>query len=139
MWLNTIEWLKYTKGANMGDLTANFNLEEYACKCGCGRADIKDELVHKIQEVRDILGRSIRINSGFRCSRHNGNIGASETSSHIGGWAADLQTKGSAARYELLTAVMQVFDRVGIAKNFIHVDVDATKTAGVVWTYNKKS
>ena len=122
----------------MGDLTANFDLEEYACKCGCGRADIKAELVNKIQEVRDILGRSIRINSGFRCSRHNGNIGASETSSHIDGWAADLQTKGSAARYELLTAVMQVFDRVGIAKNFIHVDVDATKTAGVVWTYNNK-
>ena len=41
MWLNTIEWLKYTKGANMGDLTANFDLEEYACKCGCGLADIK--------------------------------------------------------------------------------------------------
>jgi len=34
---------------------------------------------------------------------------------------------------------MQVFDRVGIAKNFIHVDVDTTKTAGVVWTYDKKS
>ena len=28
MWLNTIEWLKYTKGANMGDLTANFDLEQ---------------------------------------------------------------------------------------------------------------
>ena len=123
----------------MGDLTANFDLEEYACKCGCGRADIKTELVNKVQEVRDILGRSIRINSGFRCERHNGNIGASETSSHIGGWAADLQTKGSAARYELLTVIMQVFDRVGIAKNFNHVDVDANKTAGVVWTYDKKS
>ena len=123
----------------MGDLTANFDLEEYACNCGCGRSDIKAELVDKIQQVRDTLGRSIRINSGFRCERHNGNIGASETSSHIGGWAADLQTKGSAARYELLVAVMQVFDRVGIAKNFIHVDVDANKTAGVVWTYGKKS
>ena len=122
----------------MGDLTANFNKEEYACKCGCGRNDIKDELAYKVQKVRDILGKSIRINSGIRCIRHNGNIGASETSSHVDGWAADLQTKGSAARYEMLKAVMQVFDRVGIAKNFIHVDVDATKTAGVVWTYNNK-
>ena len=119
----------------MGNLTKNFNVEEYACKCGCGRADIKAELARKVQEVRDILGRSIRINSGFRCSRHNGNIGASETSSHIDGWAADLQTKGSAARYEMLAAVLPIFDRVGIAKNFIHVDVDANKTAGVVWIY----
>ena len=122
----------------MGDLTKNFNRAEYACKCGCGRTDIKAELVRKVQEVRDILGKSIRINSGIRCIRHNGNIGSAETSSHIDGWAADLQTKGSAARYEMLKAVMQVFDRVGIAKNFIHVDIDATKTAGVVWTYGNK-
>ena len=120
----------------MGNLTANFNLEEYACKCGCGEADIKQELAIKVQQVRDLVGRSIVINSGVRSGRHNGNIGASETSSHIGGWAADLQTKGSAARYELLTVVMQVFDRVGIAKTFIHVDVDANKTAGVVWLYS---
>ena len=136
MWLDTKEWLQHTKGANMGDLTANFNREEYACKCGCGEAEIKQELAVKVQQVRDLVGRSIAINSGVRCARHNGNIGASETSSHIGGWAADLQTKGSAARYELLVAVMQVFDRVGIAKNFIHVDVDANKTAGVVWIYS---
>ena len=122
----------------MGNLTKNFNVEEYACKCGCGRSDIKAELARKVQEVRDILGKSISINSGIRCIRHNGNIGASETSSHVDGWAADLQTKGSAARYEMLAAVLPIFDRVGIAKNFIHVDVDTTKTAGVVWTYDKK-
>ena len=109
------------------------------CYFGSYRSDIKAELARKVQKVRDILGKSIRINSGIRCIRHNGNIGATETSSHVDGWAADLQTKGSAARYEMLKAVMQVFDRVGIAKNFIHVDVDATKTAGVVWTYDKKS
>ena len=120
----------------MGDLTANFNLEEYACKCGCGRDNIKEELAIKIQQVRDIRGRSIVINSGIRCEKHNGNIGASETSSHIGGWAADLGYKGSGERYQLLNAVFQIFDRVGIAKTFIHVDVDANKTAGVVWMYS---
>ena len=123
----------------MGDLTANFDLKEYACKCGCGVADIKQELAVKVQQVRDLVGRSIVINSGVRCARHNGNIGASETSSHIGGWAAYLKYSGSAQRYELLNAIMPVFDRVGIAKTFIHVDVDANKTAGVVWTYGKKS
>ena len=58
----------------MGDLTANFDLEEYACKCGCGVADIKQELAIKVQQVRDLVGRSITINSGVRCERHNGNI-----------------------------------------------------------------
>ena len=51
-------------------------------------------------------------------------------------WAADLGYTGSRERYELLNAIMQVFDRVGIAKTFIHVDVDANKTAGVVWLYS---
>ena len=120
----------------MGDLTANFNLEEYACKCGCGKADIKQELAIKVQQVRDIVGRSIVINSGVRCVRHNGNIGANETSSHIGGLAADLGYTGSGERYQLLDAAFKIFDRIGIAKTFVHVDVDANKTAGVVWLYS---
>jgi len=120
----------------MGDLTANFNREEYACKCGCGKDDIKDELAIKIQQVRDTLNRSITINSGVRCSNHNTTINATPTSSHIGGWAADLAYTGSRHRYELLYAIMPIFDRVGIAKTFIHVDVDATKTAGVIWLYS---
>ena len=136
MWLNTKEWLHQLKGASMGDLTENFNRDEYACKCGCGRDDIKEDLAIKVQMVRNIIKRGIVISSGIRCERHNGNIGAIETSSHVGGWAADLAYKGSAERYQLLNAAFQVFDRVGIAKTFIHVDVDANKTAGVVWLYS---
>ena len=35
----------------MGDLTANFNRAEYACRCGCGKDDIKEELAMKVQLV----------------------------------------------------------------------------------------
>ena len=120
----------------MGDITANFNRSEFACKCGCGKDDIKDELAIKVQKVRDLINRPISINSGVRCRVHNALSKSKPTSSHIEGWAADLGYSGSRARYELLAAVMQVFDRVGIANTFIHVDVDANKTAGVVWTYS---
>ena len=120
----------------MGDLTANFNRSEYACKCGCGKDDIKEELAIKIQQVRDTLNRSITINSGVRCSNHNTTINATPTSSHIGGWAADLKYTGAADRYELLYAILPIFDRVGIAKTFIHVDVDANKTASVDLLYS---
>ena len=61
----------------MGDLTANFNRSEYACKCGCGKDDIKDELATKVQLLRNILDRPIKINSGIRCSNHNSTINAS--------------------------------------------------------------
>ena len=120
----------------MGDLTDNFNREEYACKCGCGRDNIKDELAVSVQLVRDKIKRGIVITSGIRCEAHNTAIKATPSSSHIDGWAADLAYNGSAERYQLLNAVMQVFDRVGIAKTFIHVDVDSTKSPGVVWLYS---
>ncbi len=120
----------------MGNLTTNFNRAEYACKCGCGRDNIKDELAASVQLVRDIIKRSIVITSGIRCEAHNTAIKATSSSSHIDGWAADLAYNGSAERYQLLNAVIQVFDRVGIAKTFIHVDVDSTKSPGVVWLYS---
>ena len=120
----------------MGDLTANFNRSEFACKCKCGKDDIKEELVIKIQLIRDQLGRSIRINSGIRCEQHNANTKAKPGSSHIGGWAADLGYAGSAERYELIEAAVGVFNRVGIAKTFIHVDVDPNKSPRVVWLYS---
>ena len=120
----------------MGNLTANFNREEYACKCGCGKDNIKDELATKVQLVRDIVKRGIRINSGIRCEKHNVAIKATPSSSHIDGWAADLSYHGSAERYQILNAALQVFDRVGIAKTFIHVDVDRNKSPGVIWLYS---
>ena len=82
-----------------------------------------------------MLGESIKINSGIRCSNHNAAIKASSTSSHVGGWAADLECSTSSYRYRLLKEVLQVFDRVGISGSFIHVDVDATKNNRLIWTY----
>ena len=120
----------------MGDLTKNFNREEYACKCGCGRDNIKNELAASVQLVRDKLKRGIVISSGIRCEAHNTAIKATPSSCHIDGFAADLAYKGSSERYQLLNAAMQVFDRVGIAKNFIHVNVDSTKNPEVIWLYS---
>ena len=120
----------------MGDLTTNFNRKEYACKCGCGKDNIKDELATKVQLVRNLLKRPIKINSGIRCIAHNTASNSKPTSSHIDGWAVDLAYRGSRERHELLSASLQVFDRVGIARTFIHLDVDANKTAGVVWLYS---
>ena len=120
----------------MGDLTANFNRSEFACKCGCGKDNIKEELAIKVQMVRARLARPIQINSGIRCTAHNAATNSKPNSSHIEGWAADLGYTGSRDRYELLTAIVGIFDRIGIAKTFIHVDVDANKTAGVIWLYS---
>ena len=120
----------------MGDLTANFNRVEFACKCGCGKDDIKDALAVKVQAIRDLVKRPIRGNSGIRCDKHNANTKAKPTSIHIDEWAADHGYAESAERYEQIEAAVKVFNRIGIAKTFIHVDVDPNKSPRVVWLYS---
>jgi hypothetical protein len=42
----------------------------------------------------------------------------------------------SSDRYKLLCALIEVgFNRIGVAKSFIHVDVDKNKSKNVIWTY----
>ena len=119
---------------NDEQITTHFNRREFVCNCGCNRGNIKDDLVKRLQKVRDELGEAIVVTSGIRCEKYNGNIG-SPTSSHVTGYAADLKCGDSGYRQRLLKAVMPVFDRVGISKNFIHTDCDPSKVAGVVWLY----
>ena len=118
-------------------LSKNFTREEIQCRCGCGANDISMDLIARLQEVRESLGQSMRITSGVRCVSHNSKVGGSERSSHLAGnaTAVDIACDNSRYRQKLLEAMMPVFDRVGIAKTFIHCDVDPNKTAEVVWLY----
>lgn len=120
-------------------MTQNFKRSEFECKCGCGADDISEDLVRRLQEVRDLLGEPMKVTSGVRCKKHNASsgVGGSPNSSHITGnaTAVDIACGNSAYRQRLLKAVLQVFDRCGVAKTFLHMDVDPNKTAGVVWVY----
>ena len=119
----------------MGDLTSNFSKSEIACKCGCGSDDISIELVERIQSIREIMGKPIHINSGVRCSHHNAKVGGSGESEHLTGEAVDIRCEDSPSRHELLFLLMKKFNRIGIAKDFIHVGISKTKAQNVVWVY----
>jgi len=60
----------------------NFTENELKCKCGCGRLNIDNEYLVRLQAFRYILGRPIKINSACRCVKHNKNSGGVETSCH---------------------------------------------------------
>ena len=60
-------------------LTKNFNKAEFDCKCGC---EMPKEVLINVQKLagylqilRDHLGKSIKINSGYRSPAHNKKIG----------------------------------------------------------------
>ncbi len=123
----------------MGDLSKNFSKSEFACHCGCGfglkDGDVDPRLIENLEAVREMGGEVLVINSGCRCYEQNRKEGGESNSSHVRGLAADIKITNSSQRYRLLTLSFMKFKRVGIAKEFIHVDVDTLKAGDVCWLY----
>jgi zinc D-Ala-D-Ala carboxypeptidase len=118
-------------------LTKNFSLSEFNCKCGCGDSNISHKLVHKLQKAREIAGVSFKITSGVRCQMHNKKSGGLASSSHVTGLAADISTPDGLNRHKVLSGLIGAgFTRIGIAKSFIHADIDTSKPFPTIWLYS---
>ena len=116
-------------------LSPSFRAREFSCFC-CHKEGIKDDLVFHLQMVHDMLPADhvMIITSGYRCEKHNKEIGGLEDSAHKKGLAGDIAVPNSCYRFLLLKALIKVgFKRVGIYKNFIHADLDESKPQGVIW------
>ena len=118
-------------------ISENFYRDEFDCPCqeACvAPVDISTELVEALQIARTRLGEGLFINSGIRCSRHNEAVNGKSTSSHLKGVAVDLRCKEGHTRIKMLKVLAPLFDRIGVGKTFIHVDVDTSK-ADSCWVY----
>jgi uncharacterized protein YcbK (DUF882 family) len=103
-----------------------FSREEWACKgkdC-CGGADPLDSIhLSRLNQYRERIGISTKINSGFRCRTHNARVGGAKDSFHVRGLATDIVTKGvKIAEMAKLLKEMDIFGGVIVYPTFIHVD-----------------
>lgn len=113
----------------------HFELEEFACPC-CDDNEMDLMFVMALDKARESAATPFVVNSGYRCADHNEHVGGSETSSHLKGLAADIDASGSHARFLILRSLLEHgFTRIGIAGDFIHVDVDDSKPSHLIWTY----
>lgn len=114
-----------------------FKLEEFDCPGLPDSGKKMDQcFLEMLDKAREIYGRPMRVNSGYRTKEHNAKIGGVKNSSHLKGIAADISCKSSADRFAMLNAFMQAgFKRIGVANSFIHVDTDEDKSQNVIWTY----
>ncbi len=120
----------------MGDLGKYFDRSEVACKDGCGFDDISNDLVKVLDKIREILGRPLVITSACRCSAYNRSEGGKENSAHLKGLSADLKVSGSRERFDVIeAALVSGIARIGIAKSFVHLDIDNSKPQRVAWLY----
>ncbi|HBM2815717.1 TPA: DUF882 domain-containing protein [Enterobacter hormaechei subsp. xiangfangensis] len=78
----------------MGDLSAHFDRKEFACRCGCGKADVDPALVKRLEKIREHFGKPIIITSACRCAKWNKLKGGMPASQHLLGTAADIVIKG---------------------------------------------
>lgn len=103
----------------------NFKPEEFFCKCGCDDVILSEVLIFALQDLRDELKIPLVISSGFRCKKHNENVGGKENSQHLNGKAVDIACTASTTRFKIITAntVRNQFGALGFHKSFIHLDV----------------
>lgn len=114
-----------------------FNYSEFDSPDLKGSGNKMDaKLLMMLDRIRDIVGEPIIITSGFRTLEHNKAIGGVDGSSHTKGLAVDIAIRNSRMRFKLINAILQVgINRIGIADNFIHIDIDPNKDKDVIWTY----
>lgn len=123
------------KVLNNPNVSKNFKLQEFVCKCGCGQTMLSFEGVTLLQMLRDYFGKPVRINSPYRCEKHNKAVGGAKNSYHVKGEAYDIKVEGIHPLEVAKAALVIGFMGVGVYTHngnwFTHVDVRDKKTLWV--------
>ena len=117
-------------------LTKNFHLHEFACNDG---TPVPDELIpnvrklaEQLQVLRDHIGEPLNINSAYRHTAYNQNIGGKPNSQHLTASAADITVRSMSPRKlkgvveRLIKQKKLYFGGIGLYPGFLHVDIRTT-------------
>ena len=125
-------------------LTNNFNKAEFDCKCGCEMPKEVliniQKLANQLQILRNKVGVSVKINSAYRCIKHNKSIGGVSNSQHVLGKASDVVISGFKASktFDLISDLINDGDMLqgglGAYNSFTHYDTRKTKAR---WDFTK--
>ncbi len=137
----------YIIGVGLMMMTKNFSSDEMMCHCGCGSSDMDSEFMKMLQELRDVAGFPFRINSAYRCLKHNSDVSTHKTKAgiHTFGKACDISVK-TVSTTQALHLIKQAQDIgfTGFGLNlkgdrkgrFIHIDNRGEDfSPPAVWTY----
>lgn len=110
-----------------------FKIKEFECHDGCempasARENIEALVEAVLDPARGRLGKAIRVNSGYRCAKHNLKVGGAVGSQHMKGEAADVVpgesgqvTGDSLERLVRIIKEQGVFDQMIVYPTFVHV------------------
>lgn len=114
-----------------------FKSEEFQkCTPACAMVDMVDDVLFKLDLARHYYDEPIHINSAYRSTEWEKSHGRTGSSSHTKGLAVDIHCTDSKKRMRLVRALsMAGFFRIGIAKTYIHADIDTSKSHAL-WLYD---
>tara|TARA_R100000655_G_scaffold20402_1_gene42065 strand:+ start:396 stop:779 length:384 start_codon:yes stop_codon:yes gene_type:complete len=97
---------------------------------------MEEEVLKRLDFARELANIPFKITSGYRTKEHNRKVGGVPNSSHCKGLAADIYCDSNRNRWKIVDSLIKArFTRIGIAKNFIHCDIDEDKANGVIFLY----
>jgi len=108
-------------------LTQNFILDEFLSLGDTIPPSVEvvrnlRNVANRLQLLRDLLGKPIRVTSGYRSIQHNARIGGSPNSFHILGMAADIVVDGMSPK-EVQEYLKHWSGGLGSYDTFTHVDI----------------
>lgn len=111
----------------LNNLTPNFTLEEFISPKDSGVPSEDDLyniklLANRLQVVRDLLRKPIKINSGWRSPEYNRSVGGAENSQHLYGKAADIVVVGMSPK-DVHEFLHNWTGGLGKYPTFTHVDI----------------
>lgn len=114
-------------------ITKNFTLEELChsnTATAKGLKNIPDEnqiqnlkalVINLLQPVRDMYGKPMHINSGFRSQEVNKAVNGSPTSDHMHGKSADVMTDNPRQLFDMVRNSGLSFDQLILYPTFVHM------------------
>ena len=107
------------------------------CTPPCSMADMDADFINILDAVRHEAGIPLVLNSAFRSAEYEISKGRKGTSAHTYGLAADIRCTDGVNRLKIIEAAVKCgIRRIGIAKNYIHLDIaDRVGKPANIWTY----
>jgi len=114
-------------------ITEHFTLEELchsdrAVKLGLTNIPNEEQIycltvlaVNLLQPVRNLYGKPMSINSGFRSPKVNAAVGGSKTSDHLNGKSADVKADNPRELFDLVRNSGLSFDQLILYPTFVHM------------------
>ncbi len=123
----------------MTKLSEHFHDYEFVCPC-CNGGIVADELVLKLQQLRDTINKPIKVTSGYRCPIENKKVGGAKNSAHLLGEGVDIQTELSTVTLAMIASKIKGI-RIGIYERHLHIDVRPANPSKywLVKAYGKKA